>query len=452
MGLFSDLLGVAAPIAGSFLGGPLGGAIGSALGGAVAGAGGSRQSGVQQTTQQQQLDPRMQDILFGTGPDNKGILGAFGNLLGAPQSLGSGAAANLSSNYLAGALPDDVTAIRNASLGLLDKKNAPNFNAPQFNNPMMITPPNVTAAKINAPGQNAVDLTGAFQNTIYGNPAENKYLKDALQSGIDQSTQAFNTQLGSITDNLQRSILPGIRGNAIAAGQYGGSRQGIAEGLALSDASKQATNAAEQIAKANITATTGAQANAFESGQNRALSALQGLSGQQYGVATRNAELQQQANLANQAANVQALLANQASGNQAALANQGAVLDTNRLNAGNILATNNQNTASTIAGLGSLQGLGNQMYGYNQNAQNADLARAQGIANVYAPFVGANSSTTSTQPLYQNTGANILGGAAAGLGIYGQFKNLFGSGTSGTGGNFGAGLPTGMTGAFGTGY
>lgn len=422
MGLLKDLLGAAAPIAGSFFG-PVGSAVGGALGGALSGSGAPKST---TTTQQQQMDPRMQDILYGTGA-NKGILSQFGSLLNQPQTLGSGVAGNLSSNYLAGALPDDVTAIRNASLGLMDKRNAPNFNNPDFNNPMFIGTPTMEAARIQAPGQNTVDLTKAYQNTIYGNAAENPYLTNALNASSEQSRQAFNTLQGDITNNLQRSVLPGIRGNAIAAGQYGGSRQGIAEGLALSDANRQAQNAAQQIGLADISARTGAQAGAFESGQGRALSALQNLSGSQYGVASQNAAMDQAARQANLEANIRTQMANQASGNQAALANQAARLDTNRLNAGNILATNQQNNAATIAGIGGLQGLGQQMYGYNQNAQNADLARAQGVSGLLAPYVGANQSSSTTQPLYQNQGANILGGAAAGLGLYNQMAGFFGN-------------------------
>lgn len=422
-----------------------------AIGGAAIGAAGSYLSSKnaakgQQATQQQQLDPRVQDILFGTGA-NKGILGSFGSLLGQPQTLGSGAVGNLSSNYLAGALPDDVTAIRNASLGLLNQKNAPNFNTPTFNNPNMIGTPVANAAQVKAPGQNDLSLTQAFRDTIYGNSAENPYLTNALNASSEQSRQAFNTLQGDITNNLQRSVLPGIRGGAIASGQYGGSRQGIAEGLALSDANRQAQNAAQQIGLADISARTGAQAGAFESGQNRALSALQNLSGSQYGVSSQNANMEQATNLANLQANLQSQMANQASGNQAALANQSAALDTNRLNASNILGTNAQNNAATLGGIGSLQGLGQQMYGYNQNAQNSDLQRAQGIANVFSPFIGANSSQTNTQPLYQNTAANVLGGASAGLGLYNQFKGLFGSG-----GSTGGGIGTGISGMFPNGY
>jgi hypothetical protein len=44
---------------------------------------------------------------------------------------------------------------------------------------------------------------------------------------------AANALTGQVTNNLKTNILPGIDSGAIAAGGYGGSRQGIAEGLAI---------------------------------------------------------------------------------------------------------------------------------------------------------------------------------------------------------------------------
>jgi hypothetical protein len=42
----------------------------------------------------------------------------------------------------------------------------------------------------------------------------------------------------NVNDNLQRNIMPGIRGNAMASGTVGGSRQGVAEGLATGESMK----------------------------------------------------------------------------------------------------------------------------------------------------------------------------------------------------------------------
>lgn len=50
--------------------------------------------------------------------------------------------------------------------------------------------------------------------------------------------------LEQASTDLSRNLLPQIRSDAGAAGQYGGSRQNIAEGLALSDANRNALTAA----------------------------------------------------------------------------------------------------------------------------------------------------------------------------------------------------------------
>ena len=57
---------------------------------------------------------------------------------------------------------------------------------------------------------------------------------------LSQMGQAIT---GQITDNLQRNIMPQIGSNAVAAGSFGGSRQGVVEANALKDANGQAANA-----------------------------------------------------------------------------------------------------------------------------------------------------------------------------------------------------------------
>lgn len=68
--------------------------------------------------------------------------------------------------------------------------------------------------------------TGNMPN-LGGGPMgmQNPYLKD--------QSNAITSQ---VTDNLQRNILPGLRYGAMAAGGYGGSRQGVLEANALKDA------------------------------------------------------------------------------------------------------------------------------------------------------------------------------------------------------------------------
>ncbi len=69
-------------------------------------------------------------------------------------------------------------------------------------------------------------------------------------------------QQGVITNannNLTRNILPAIRSGSVAAGSYGGSRQGIAEGLALGETNRYI---GDTLANMNM--------QAYEGGMNRA--------------------------------------------------------------------------------------------------------------------------------------------------------------------------------------
>jgi hypothetical protein len=433
MGWFSKLAPVIGGVAGSFIPG-VGTALGTALGGALgglAGGGGAEQSGTQTTTTQQQLDPRIGKMLFGENGDN-GLLNQFQGFMNNPQSSGSQALGQLSSNWLTGAAPDLVGHVGAAGKSLIDNPlAAPQLPAPQLSGGAAQTHGHdVTAAQINAPAQNSLNLSGAFDRFVNGNPAENPYLKQSLQAGIDQSNQAFKTNIGNLTDTLQRQILPGIRGGAIASGMYGGSRQGIAEGLAMSDFTKQATNAAEQLGLANTAATTGAYAGAFDRGQDRSLSATMGLSGQQYATAAQQAQLEQQARLASASNDMASQFANQNATMDYAKTNLGAKMSTDALNSSNLLAANQQNNAAKTAGAGTLSALLGQLQGFDQGSTDAGVTRAQKVASTLAPFIGANASSTTSNPLYTNPAANALGMAGGALGLY----NSLSGGKSGNSG------------------
>ena len=65
--------------------------------------------------------------------------------------------------------------------------------------------------------------------------ANNPYVNNMAQAAADRAYGGLNSQLAN------------IRGGAIASGGYGGGRQGIAEGTALSGAADSANQAAAQI-------------------------------------------------------------------------------------------------------------------------------------------------------------------------------------------------------------
>jgi len=90
------------------------------------------------------------------------------------------------------------------------------------------------------PGAIQYGLQGAMD--VNNNPA----LQGAIQAAIRPVTQ-----------NLNENILPGIRADAVAQGGYGGTRAGIAEGLAMAKANQSAQDAAATMAN-----------QAYQSGQD----------------------------------------------------------------------------------------------------------------------------------------------------------------------------------------
>lgn len=111
-------------------------------------------------------------------------------------------------------------------------------------------------------GDRIADLTAFQQQGLAQTPG----LSTALQGQAGTAAAGFNTFAGggqvgqnpfldqaiqalqqSANQNLQRNQLPAIRNNAVAAGGLGGSRQGIAEGLAISDLNQTLVNQEAQL-------------------------------------------------------------------------------------------------------------------------------------------------------------------------------------------------------------
>jgi hypothetical protein len=96
----------------------------------------------------------------------------------------------------------------------------------------------------------ANSAAGANQFITGGNFWDPQY-NPALQGTIDATTRP-------IVQNYQEKILPGIRSDAISSGNFGGSRQGVAEGIAARDVSTAigdtAAKTTEDLYKTNIDA------------------------------------------------------------------------------------------------------------------------------------------------------------------------------------------------------
>lgn len=456
MGFFKDLVGIAAPIAGGIFGGPVGSAIGGAIGGAVSGSG---QPKSQTSTVQQQMDPRFSNILFGNGPDNKGILSQYQNMLGAPRSDAALGFANANGSYLGNA-GADMGASRDAAYRAMQGNQAPMMQAAQSagvaptqgaqaGGALASLPAYATGNMVNAPSQNGLNLSGSYDSLINGQAGNNPYLTGAIQKGINQSSNAFGNMLTDAKSATQ-DLLGNVRGGAIASGQYGSSRQGLAEGKAIDSFNTNTSRAAAQFGQNNTDAAVAAQAGAYDADRSRQLAATQGLGAQQYGVASQDAATKNQAEFMNvgnafDASKTNAAMAQQNGQFNAGLAQQTGQFNANlgqnnaQFNAGlqqqgglanqqSQLSTNAQNSSNNLAGAGLLSGLlGNASGQVNYNDGYA-LNQAQGVNSLLAPYLGGQRSGTSSQtdPLYSSTMGNAIGGAGLGS----QLGSLFGGGTS----------------------
>lgn len=320
--------------------------------------------------------------------------------------------------------------------------------------------------------QGTLDPTKALSNLLNGS-VDNPYLKAMNQTNIDQATQGYNAQI----QKLMQTVMPSINNDAFASGQYGGSRQGIAQGLALQ---QQEINAANNQQNALNSGNT-LYGNAYEAAQNRMATAAgdlnnQGAQNQQFNATNQNqnsqfnAGLTQQANLANASNNLQNNQFNTGQANNMGQFNAGNVLQNDQYNAGlqqqinlanasNQLNNNQFNTANALnnnqfnADLGlqnntqqmakDQQNLNTQITGnnlanqslstlltgqdqtYNQQTQMAQLPmnRTLDMLNMqlgaYMPGANIGGSSTAVTPYFSNTLGQLGGAAATGAGIYG---------------------------------
>jgi hypothetical protein len=381
------------------------------------------------------LDPAMHGMLYGftdsTGAQHPGLANSTYNMQWTPQNAGLAQFGNDANSYLGSGAPLGLLGHSlNTANGMLGwSQQTPTMNAASMQAAGMNAAQG-NAAQINAPNQNGINLAPTYQNMLSGASGNNPYLRGQIQQGIDQANDAYNNSMTNATRNLTQNVLPGINSGAVAAGGYGGSRQGIAQGNAIGQYGTALAQAGAQMGMNNQDAAANAQANTYMQGQSNALSALNNLSNQQYGVASQNASLQQGMNLANlqnqQQANAtnagfqqQAGLTNAQLTQQAAQSNQQSNLSTNALNSSNALGAMSQ--------IGSLTG---QIYNYGSTQNAYPFWQQQQVTNMLSPFTGLGGSVSQTTPYFTNPVGNAVGGATAGLGLYNAYKNATGSSNS----------------------
>lgn len=406
-GLLSTL-GNAASTVGKALSNPITGRLASGLLGGLAGAaGGSSKAGDQTITTRQEIDPRMASILYGPN-GNDGFLSRILGQADTAQRPGMASFGTGIDSYLNDWGTNNFMSSQQAAQRLQGS----NIRPPEMEAARIDPTAAMRSAQIQAPSQNATNLAPAYQDMVYGQPGANPFLTGAIQRGINQSTNAFNDQLSGVTRNLTENVLPSIRSGARVSGSYGGNREALAQGKALDTFNTQMGQALQRFGQGNTDAAVAAQAGAYDTDRSRALAAMSGLGAQQYGVASQQAGLDQQANMANYQGDLQRAMREAEFRMQKDQTNINAVLDTNRLN-----------SANQLSGINASSGLLGQAYNIGQNTDAYDLNKVGKVSGLLQPYTGLGGSTTQTQPLYENKVGGALSGAAAGLGLWNMANN-----------------------------
>lgn len=256
--------------------------------------------------------------------------------------------------------------------------------------------------------QGPVDPTAALQRSLSGQ-VDNPQLQALQNQATNRAMLGYNDAI----DTLNNSTLGNIRSGAVMAGGYGGSRQGIAEGLAM----QQAVKGAQNLGLASLDAGSAANAAAYENAQNRmastansvdarALQAAQFNGSQNMGRDQFNANLGLQNN-SQEMARAQQTLNNRMTSLQA-------------YNAGN--AFSDQTYAQQ-------QGLLGQPVAYDQNNLN-------NYARTILQGAGLGGQSSQSTPYYQNDMAGLAGLATGAYGLMGG-NNAFNFGGTPTQSGYG---------------
>ncbi len=235
-------------------------------------------------------------------------------------------------------------------------------------------PQNVQASSISAPGN--VTAGTATAGRITGTPTLTADQVNAgmlagtnLSSYMNPYTQNVIASGLSALDTQRMQALNQVGDQFLKSGAFGGSRQGVAEGVTNAGAAAQAGALAANLMQQNFSqaqqaATADINRNLQAQGMNQAANLQANNLTAGYGM---------QGALANQQTGLQASLANQQASLAAALANQNAGMQTNQANAQLALQAQLANQQAGLAGAGlNLQAAG-QLGNLATSGQNAFL-------------------------------------------------------------------------------
>lgn len=209
-------------------------------------------------------------------------------------------------------------------------------------------------------------------------------------------------------NNLMTSVLPQVNSGAVAAGGFGGSRQGIAQGLAIGQANQGLDAAIARM-----------YGDAHQ--QERQLQSQMDIASMQDATARRGQDQSYNLGFGNLGVNAFQAQTQRDLG-FGGLANQRYGMDQNFYTAQRGLDQSGMRLGADLFQMGNqgLAGQGQGLYNAGLGQYNAGLMPYQAYGNMLSPFTGYGNSNTMTTP-----GGNLVGNAIGGGLAGAQFGNLF---------------------------
>lgn len=245
-----------------------------------------------------------------------------------------------------------------------------------------------------------INPTSALQDLLSGIP-NNPYLGAMHQATINRALTGYEDAVQQAMQGLSLEALPAIRSGAVQAGQYGGTRQGLAEGTAIGMTEQQLGRNARDLAQAAMDTGANIYGQAYEGAQQRkADTALQ---------------------LEKAARDYASLQADMAAKNLQAM------LDLNRMSSDTMLGLNEQALRQSLqdwtmaqSGLGTMQSAMDnldQYYATLAALKDYPMTRAQQMLNWYGGVLqsAGNYGTTTSSTRQGSDPLGTIGQIGSGL-------------------------------------
>lgn len=354
------------------------------------------------------------------------ITGAASDILSGKYNPNTAPVASATPSAAITAQPMELPQVRTQYMASPSQITAGQAINPQVQTQYIADTPTVSAVNARA-AEGELDPTSSLKRVLSGQ-VDNPQLSAMADAATRQGQRNYADAVQDSSEALTRSVLPSVRSGAILSGGYGGTRQGIAEGLAISDRQKNLDRGARDLGIAGTDAASNLFGNAYEAAQGRMASTANDLDTKARETAAENANRR-----------LDVMKTNAGNALAAGMKNADLSLDTQKFNIGTGVdaqqrnVDNNFRASSTNVANDLAAGMKNADLSFNWQNTNIgnDLRAKEDNAASALNYAKLNSDIASGNNQTELSKASLIPS------IFGQGANLFTTGNNAQNDNFG---------------